>query len=135
EQLGNVRSDIRLPVVALVDLFVQPLAFCLAVEPTDPHERIGILFAHEAGDDLHAFGRLKRKDLSLEELHPLVALARACVVLPELEEHAPLYQAPRAAWRLLAARAVQDTRDTTGWEHVHAVGAEEIHRLRGLCPA
>src|SRR5579859_600921 len=89
DQIRNARGHICLPVVTLVDLFVEPLTLGLAFKATDPDKRVRVAFADPTGDDVHAFGCLEGNDLVLGETHPIVALAGPCGVLPELEEHAP----------------------------------------------
>src|SRR5262249_50612669 len=84
---GNARGDLVLPVVALVNDVVEPLALRLALEATDPHVHAGILLAHEAAEDDHAHLHLEGNDFLLHALDPLLLLAGADAVLTELEEH------------------------------------------------
>src|SRR5215467_10736201 len=87
DQGGDARGDLVLPVVALVDGVVEPLALRLALEAADPHVYAGVLLAHEAAEDDHAHLHLEGDDLLLHALDPLLLLAGANVVLTELEEH------------------------------------------------
>src|SRR5215471_17451190 len=87
DQGGNARPNLVLPVVALVDGVVEPLALRLTLEATDPHVDAGILLAHEAAEDDHAHLHLEGDDLLLHALDPLLLLARTDVILTELEEH------------------------------------------------
>src|SRR5262245_37120873 len=94
---GHLRRDLVLPVVALVDGVVEPLALSLALEAPDPDVDALVLLAHEAAEDDHAHLDLEWDDLLFHALDPVVALPRTEVILPKLEEHAkpPLARAPR----------------------------------------
>src|SRR6476660_9237829 len=46
DHLRNPRRDVVLPVVALVDRVVEPLALRLALEAADPHVHRRVLLAH-----------------------------------------------------------------------------------------
>src|SRR5215831_10710545 len=87
DQARDLRRDLVLPVIALVDQVVQPLALGLALEPTQPDVDAFVLFADEAAEDDHAHLDLERDDLLFHALDPLLALSGADVVLPELEDH------------------------------------------------
>src|SRR5206468_9736387 len=86
----DLRRDLLLPVVALVDEIVEALALGLALEAADPDVHAFVFLADEAAEDHHPHLDLERDDLLFHALHPLVALARMDVVLPELEEHVGL---------------------------------------------
>src|SRR5438046_4858081 len=86
----DLRRDLLLPVVALVDEIVEALALGLALEAADPDVHAFVFLADEAAEDPHPHLDLDRDDLLFHALHPLVALARMDVVLPELEEHVGL---------------------------------------------
>src|SRR5262249_43152287 len=86
DQGGDARGDLVLPVVALVDGVVEPLALRLALEAADPHVHAGVLLAHEAAEDDHAHLHLERDDLLLHALDPLLLLTWADVVLQKLED-------------------------------------------------
>jgi hypothetical protein len=88
---GHPRRDLVLPVVALVDGVVEALALRLALEAADPDVDALVLLADEAAEDDHAHLDLEGDDLLLHAFHPVVALARTDVVLPELEEHDGLH--------------------------------------------
>jgi hypothetical protein len=83
----DLGRDLLLPVVALVDEIVEALALGLALEAADPDVHAFVFLADEAAEDDHSHLDLERDDLLLHALHPLVALTRMHVVLPELEEH------------------------------------------------
>src|SRR5204863_1152948 len=65
DERRHLRRDLVLPVVALVDDVVEPLALRLALEPADPHVDALVLLAHEAAEDDHAHLDLERDDLLL----------------------------------------------------------------------
>src|SRR2546428_1937797 len=90
DQGRNLRGDLVLPVVALIDEVVETLALLLALEPADPDVDVLVFLAAELAQDHHAHLDLERDDLLLHALDPLVALTGANVVLPELEEHSGL---------------------------------------------
>src|SRR5262245_30253348 len=84
----NPRRDLILPVIALVNGVVKPLALHLALEAADPHVDAGILLAHEAAEDDHAHLDLEGDDLLFHALDPCRLLPGTDVILPKLEEHA-----------------------------------------------
>src|SRR5262249_5119979 len=90
DQRRDLGGDLVLPVVALVHEVVEPLALLLVLEASDPHVHSVVFLAHESAEDHHAHLDLEGDDLFLHALDPLLALARANVVLPELEEHGRL---------------------------------------------
>src|SRR5881628_2813541 len=90
DQGRNLRGDLVLPVVALIDEVVETLALLLALEPADPDVDVLVFLADEAAEDHHAHLDLERDDLLLHAPDPLVTLPRTDVVLPQLEEHAGL---------------------------------------------
>src|SRR2546427_3388810 len=90
DQAGNLRRDLVLPVVALVDQIVEPLALGFALEPAEPHVHALVFLAGEATEDDHAHLDLERDDLLFHALDPLLALSGTDVVLPQLEEHTGL---------------------------------------------
>jgi len=90
DHLPDAGGDLVLPVVALVDRVVEPLALRLALEAADPDVDGLVLLADEAAQDDHAHLDLERDDLLLHALDPLLLLSGTDMVLPELEEHAGL---------------------------------------------
>src|SRR2546428_4815897 len=86
----DLRGDLVLPVVALIDEVVESLALLLVLEPADPDVDALVFLADEAAEDHHAHLDLERDDLLLHAPDPLVTLPRTDVVLPQLEEHAGL---------------------------------------------
>src|SRR5207249_9159038 len=90
DQGRDLRRDLVLPVVALVDQVVEPLALGLALESANPDVDALVFLADEAAEDDHAHLHLERDDLFFHALHPLLALAGTDVVLPQLEDHAGL---------------------------------------------
>src|SRR2546428_1901140 len=86
----NLRGDLVLPVVALVNEVVESLALLLVLEPADPDVDALVFLADEAAEDHHPHLDLERDDLLLHAPDPLVTLPRTDVVLPQLEEHAGL---------------------------------------------
>src|SRR5712692_1808529 len=86
----NLRGDLVLPVVALVNAVVESLALLLVLEPADPDVDALVFLADEAAEDHHPHLDLERDDLLLHAPDPLVTLPRTDVVLPQLEEHAGL---------------------------------------------
>src|SRR5213593_1520964 len=113
----DLRGDLVLPVVALVDEVVESLALLLVLEPADPDVDAPVFLADEAAEDHHAHLDLERDDLLLHALDPLVALPRTDVILPELEEHCASLVYSRAsadgapAPRRLAARTTARASD------------------------
>src|SRR5215831_10005874 len=99
DQARHLRRDLVLPVIALVDQVVQPLALGLALEPTQPDVDAFVFLADEAAEDDHAHLHLERNDLLLHALDPLLALPRTDVVLPELEDHEASLGWPRGYTR------------------------------------
>src|SRR5215831_19676968 len=87
DQGRHLRRDLVLPVLALIDQVVEPLALGFALEATDPHIDALVFLADEAAKDDHAHLHLERDDLLLHALDPLLALTWADVVLTKLEEH------------------------------------------------
>src|SRR6266850_1211504 len=69
----------------------------LALEAADPDVHTLVFLADEAAEDHHPHLHLERDDLLLHALHPVVALTRMHVVLPELEEHDGLLVCSRAS--------------------------------------
>src|SRR5580765_2658827 len=90
DQAGNLGRDLVLPVVALVDQIVEPLALGFALEPAEPHVDALVFLAGEAAEDDHAHLDLERDDLLFHALDPLLALSGTDVVLPQLEDHSGL---------------------------------------------
>src|SRR5262249_57838966 len=90
DQRRDLRCDLVLPVVALIDGVVEALALLLVLEAADPDVDVLVLFADEAAEDHHSHLHLERNDLLFHALHPRLTLSRSHVVLPELEEHARL---------------------------------------------
>src|SRR5262250_2553024 len=87
DQGRDLRRDLVLPVIALIDEVVETLALGLALEAADPDVDALVFLADEAAEDDHAHLHLERDDLLLHALDPPVALPGADVVLPELEDH------------------------------------------------
>src|SRR6267378_7389530 len=87
DQRRHPRRNLVLPVVALVDQVVKPLALGLTLEPPDPDVHALVFLADEAAEDDHAHLHLERDDLLLHAFDPLRSLTGTDVVLPQLEDH------------------------------------------------
>src|SRR6478736_10508214 len=83
DQLTNLWGNDVLPVLALIDGFVQPLALCLIFEPARPDVDAVVLLAAVASGNHHSFRHLEGNDLLLHALEPGLHLARADRVLSE----------------------------------------------------
>src|SRR5256885_14576365 len=82
DQRADLRRDLVLPVVALVDEIVEALALRLALEAPDPDVHALVLLADERAEDDHAHLDLEGNDLLLHALHPRLLLSRTDDVLP-----------------------------------------------------
>src|SRR5215472_1035468 len=87
QHLRDARCDRVLPVVALVDSLVEPLAILLAFKSADPDVEVRVLFCDKAADDDHALRDLEGDEDLFHEPHPGVPLTTQYPVLPELEQH------------------------------------------------
>src|SRR5207302_228857 len=81
DQGRDLRRDLVLPVVALVDQVVEPLALGLALESANPDVDALVFLADEAAEDDHAHLHLQLDDLCSHAVPPLLALAAADVLL------------------------------------------------------
>src|SRR5881397_1308294 len=90
DQGWDLRRDLVLPVVALVDQVVEALALGLALEAANPDVHALVFLADEAAEDDHAHLHLERDDLLLHAPDPFLALSRTDVVLPQLKDHTGL---------------------------------------------
>ena len=83
----DLRADLVLPRIALVDGLVQALALSLTLEATYPDVEILVLLADKTAGDDHSLGDLEGYDDLLHVLHPVAPLSGFGAILSKLEKH------------------------------------------------
>src|SRR5262245_55399591 len=82
EHVRYLWVQVVLPIVTLIDCFIQPRPLFLTLKATDPDIQIVFFLPHEAPENDHAFRDLERNDLFFHKLHPFFTLPRLRTILP-----------------------------------------------------
>src|SRR4029450_2285136 len=82
EHVRYLGVNVVLPMVTLIDRFIQPCSLFLTFKATDPDIQIVFFLPHTTPYDNHTFRDLERNNLLFHEFPPFFTLPRLRTILP-----------------------------------------------------